>query len=87
MEIVVRDAEQRLGLAVVLNPGKFERFAAQVHVREKAEQQCIVGERSPSRDAIVRLAGRDFEAVDSTSEESGRAWPVGVFEKITAARV
>ena len=40
-----------------------ESLAAQMHMREEAEEKRVVGERAAGFDAIVGRAGRDREMI------------------------
>ena len=51
------------GRAVGMNDVVFEFFAAQVHVRKKAEQEAIVGNSAVNFGAIVGIFGRNDEPV------------------------
>ena len=60
---IVIYAEERLRGFVWAQNIVFEAFSAQVHVREKAQEEGVVGQRAVDFDAIIVHTGRDDEAV------------------------
>src|SRR2546425_10181046 len=61
MPVVVRNAEQNFGFAAGKNHAIFKILAASVHVRMQAREFYVVANDKVGIDAIVGMAGRNFE--------------------------
>ena len=60
---IVIDAEKSIRRAARFENVVFETFAAKMHVWEKTEQHCIVGQRAVDFHPIVGGTGRNYEMV------------------------